>query len=761
VTPSDLQEFLERFFGEGNAIRWSQYLSSTQNDETRVLLEPWISRFQKQLSPFCLPRVNPSSRQTTWYMLCTSSRQARSVRETLQAFIGPTYANFNGEFATLSSTDSIEQLCALHFGSLVFRLPIFDAKVRPRVNSLLSRMMEFHDRHSFRSLGTIKPIGRLFRDVDMAIIAGNEDSANRIYAEIRSRGRLSATNLAFLQVHIFAAFNHWAEILNMPSLNDLLHVRRPKRISGHLATAVYRQFFLQYEELNNPGEAIASFQSIGKRYQGLVRSTECLQSADAIKFAVLAATAAMPPNRQLAERLIKSQVLDEDRPWCKALLSKLEAPSNNDAIAETVAAFDLAEMRYSEGNFDEAFALYLEEPPTYRAVCRVLETAVEIDTTTAAKKAIQFVESASNEIQGKILGRRVCTNQIETLTSILGQSVAGNPKPIASLFEWFQCVDHDNHSANLNQVLEYGLPAWLSEPTFNAAEVGELLRQSRTSTPAETIRNSVPVFIRALLIDNVATRENKPIYNALIELLIYDEMIGADDLTAVEQLLEAILTIAPSHDASNNDFVFAADVTKYLWETVAAPRHLDWALSMLDLLIDTGTHQHTSLSPVLNAIANSSRAWIRRVSDDQWSLLELLATDLGLGALLEGIRPNSDPAPSFETTSIRDALKGKSIAVYSLTERIARRFGQLAEQAFDGIKIHYLHDKGLTDRMKSLSKSADIFIINTWDAKHAATNGIKHHRSEVTVLLEPTSKSAISLLSTLHRFVNSNNQRHS
>lgn len=753
MTPSDLQEFLERFFGEGNEIRWSQYLSSTPDDKIRILLDPWISRFQKQSGPFCLPGVNASSRQTTWYVLCANSRQARSVRETLQAFIGPTYAKFNGEFATLSSTDPIEQLCTHHFGSLVFRLPIFDAKARSRVNLLLSRMMEFRDRDSSRSLGTIKPIGRLFRDVDMAIIAGNEDSANRIYAEIRSRGRLSATNLAFLLVHILAAFNHWAEILKLPSLNDLLHVRRPKRISGHLATAVYRQFFLHYEELNNPGKAIACFQSIGERYQGLVRSTECLQSADAIKFAVLAATAATPPNRQLAERLIKNQVLDEDRPWCKALLSKLEATSENDAIAETVAAFDLAEMRYSEGNFDEAFALYLEEPPTYRAVCRVLETAVEIDTTTAAKKAIQFVESASNEIHGKILGRRVCTRQIETLTIILGQSVAGNPKPITSLIEWFQCVDHGNHSANLNQVLEYGLPAWLSEPTFNAAEVGELLRQSRISTPAETIRNSVPVFIRALLIDNVATRENKPIYNALIELLIYDEMVGADDLCAVEQLLEAILTIAPSHHANNNDFVFAADVTKHLWETVSGPRHLNWALSMLDLLIDTGAHQHANLSPVLSAIVCSSRAWIRRVSDDQWSLLGLLATDLGLGALLEGIPKNSDKHSSDETTSIRDALKGKSVAVYSLTERIARRFGQLAEQAYDGVRIHYLHDKSLTDRMRKLAHSVDIFIVNTWDAKHAATNGIRDNRPRTTTTLEPMGKSATALMECLSGYI--------
>jgi hypothetical protein len=753
MTPSDFEEFLARFFGEGNAIRWSQYLSSTADDAIRNLLEPWISRFQKQQSPFCLPRVDASSQQTTWYVLCTNSRQARSVRETLQAFIGPTYANFNGEFATLSPTDPIEQLCEGYFGSLVFRLPIVDSKARKRVNSLLSRMIDFRDRDSSRSLGTIKPIGRLFRDVEMAIIAGNEDSANRIYAEIRSRGRLSATNLAFLQVHILAAFNHWAEILNMPSLNDLLQVRRPKRVSEHLATAAYQQFFRQYEESNDPRGAIANFQSAGERYQGLVRSTESLQSADAVKFAVLAATAASPPNRHLAERLIKSQVSDADQPWCKALLAQLEAPSKDSAVAETVATFDLAEIRYSEGNFDEAFALYLKEPPTYRAVCRVLETAVEIDTSTAANNAIKFLESASDDIRGKILGRRVCTHQVETLTTILGQSVSGDPKPIGSLTEWFQCVDNGKYSTSLIHVLEYGLPAWLSEPTLTAAEVAELLRRSRTNTSAETVRNSVPLFIRALLVDSPATRENKPIYNALIELLIYDEMIGADDLTAVEQLLEAVLTIAPSHDASNNDFVFAVDVTKHLWETVAAPRHLDWALSMLDLLIDTGTDQHANLSPVLSAMLNSSRAWIRRVSDDQWSLLDLLTSDLGLSDLLDGIRPSTDLKSSIEKVPIRDALKGKSIGIYSLTERICKRACQMIAKHFTGIILHPCHDHACTDRLRSLARSVDIFLVNTWDAKHAATNGIHDNRSTDQVTLHPKSKSAASLFGELFSYV--------
>jgi len=173
---------------------------------------------------------------------------------------------------------------------------------------------------------------------------------------------------------------------------------------------------------------------------------------------------------------------------------------------------------------------------------------------------------------------------------------------------------------------------------------------------------------------------------------------------------------------------------------------------MLDLLIDSGAQQHTSLTPILATIAESSRLWARRISDDQWSLLELLAADLGLAEMVDGLRPELEDKTDEDCQDMRGFLAGKSIAVYSLTERIARRFGQLAEQAFDGIRIHYVHDKSLTDRMKSLAQSADIFIINTWDAKHAATNGIKQSRAVVKATIEPSGKSASALLQSLLAF---------
>jgi hypothetical protein len=751
----DSQVFLRTFFGLGNSIQWDAYETAAPTDAIRSYLEPWVRRFLKQESPFVLPRVDPSTKRTSWYVLCGNSREARSMRESLLAFIGPTYSSFHGEMAKLDLDDPIENCCQSTFGSLVFRLPVIHNDDRTKVGRLLTTLIDYRDRESGRSLAAVKPIGRLLRDLEMAILARNEQSAWAIYGEIRSRGRLSATNLAFLQVRIYAAFEKWAELLLLPILDDILQVRRPKRISDQIAQAVYRQHILQHELTGDASAAVETYRSTAKRFQNLVRSTAGLQSPDAIKFALVSSVASDPTKREVAEQLAGNSAIAADAEWANALLATLPAPPPEEGVSEAVVGYDLADARYNENNFDEAFALYLLQPPTNRSVYRVLEIAVEIDTRRSAVDAIAYLSSAPEDVQGQILCRRVCAGHIQILSQILGQDSGGEVKQIESLADWFEFVDAGEAIETSGEVLEYGIQKWLSNSSFDASKIAQALQKSRTGKRRDIIRNAVPTFIRAFLVDRSVTRECKPIYNALTDLLIYDESVGQDDLTAVEQLSEAILTTSPSHEANNNDFQHVSELTTYLWDSIAAPRHFDWVLSMLDLLIDTGAQQHTSLTPILVTITESSRLWARRISDDQWSLLELLAADLGLSELVRGIRPEPEETTKDATPDIRGVLAGKSIAVYSLTERIARRFGQLAEHAFDEIKIHYVHDKTLTDRMKSLAQSADIFIINTWDAKHAATIGIKATRRSNQLTVEPISKSSGALLNALLQLLNS------
>ena len=327
---------------------------------------------------------------------------------------------------------------------------------------------------------------------------------------------------------------------------------------------------------------------------------------------------------------------------------------------------------------------------------------------------------------------------------------------VTSWLEWFEFVDKGDKAEGAVELAKQHSKEWNTAKVVatgaSASEFAKLVAKDRDEKSKEIVRNAMPHLVGSFLVDLEPSRIGKPIYQALTDVLIYDDSIGPDDLTAVEQLVEAVLVSAPSHEESNNDFKSSVEIVEYLWSSVASARNLDWAISMLDLFIDVGAANHSNPGGVYTKVIDSVQGWKRRVTDEQWSVLELLGSDLGFDNYLDGIKPVETDAETTEV-EIGDLLAGKSIAVFSLTERIAKRFGQMAESLFAGIKLHYVHDKSLTDRMKSLSKSADIFVINTWDAKHAATNGIKDNRPASMVTLEPDGKSSSSLLRCLKKYV--------
>jgi hypothetical protein len=743
------EDFLQFFFGDGNGIKWEQYQSATPAAPLRILLEPWVHRVQQQKTPILLPRVDPAAGRTAWYVLCADAREARSMRESLMAFVGPTYTAFSGEFATLDPADPVERLCRDQFGGLVFRLVVKNRDDRTEVGKLLNKLIEFRERQSTRSLANVRPIGRLLRDLEMAILTNNEPSAWTVYSEIRNRGRLSATNLAFLQIRIYSAFEHWGEMLLLPNLNDLLQVRRPKQISEQIARAVYQQYFLKHESVVDVRGAIDDYRTIGTRFQNLIRSTEELRSPDAIKFALIGAISADPPKQEVAEQLCKNPAISIDSGWVKTLLAMLSSQAGAHSVADATTDSVDADAKYNENSFDEALTLYLAQPHTQLSVCRVLEIAVEVDTISAAEAALKYLTAAPDQIRGRVFGRRVCLKHIEFLTRICAHDSAGNVKAIASLSDWFEYVDESESPEAAGELLEHGIKHWVTNSTFDALDIARKLQKGRTGRKAELIRNAVPTFIRALLIDDTPKRECKPIYASLAELLIYDDATGPDDLAAIEQLIEIILTTAPSHVADQNDLEFAAEVTVDLWHSIAAPRHFDWVLSMLDLLIDTGAQHRINLAPVLASIINSSRSWTHRISDEQWSLLRLLAADLNLSEMVAEFFAKAGQGTKNSRPEFSRSLSGKSVAIYSLTERFAKRAQQLIQSTFEGVIVHLLHDQVCTDRMKSLAKSVDIFIINTLDAKHAVANGIRENRPDGKRTIQPKGKSSTAVFRAL------------
>ncbi len=127
--------------------------------------------------------------------------------------------------------------------------------------------------------------------------------------------------------------------------------------------------------------------------------------------------------------------------------------------------------------------------------------------------------------------------------------------------------------------------------------------------------NVLPKMLMHFLPSGAPVREFKPVYLSLAYVLALDESINADDLVALATLAEAVLECAPivSPQSGTNEFQELLDTLEAGWNHVAAPRHIDWALHILDLLISFNVNAHAPIDSFLQQVINGFRAWARRI----------------------------------------------------------------------------------------------------------------------------------------------------
>ena len=92
-----------------------------------------------------------------------------------------------------------------------------------------------------------------------------------------------------------------------------------------------------------------------------------------------------------------------------------------------------------------------------------------------------------------------------------------------------------------------------------------------------------------------------------------------------------------------------------------------------------------------------------------------------------------------------------SIALYTLTERAARQVMNVLETAAPGVRVTLCHDLVATPRLKQLARQADLFVVATGSAKHAATICIDANRPPEKPTLRPTGRGAASMLTAIRK----------
>lgn len=758
---ADQLDFLSRFFGPGNKLRWDAFCDGSMSEQTRLKLSPFIDDLRQPVTSTLLPYVSESSPAlTTWYGLAGDARQARALKEQLMAFVGPTWTDFTGQQATLDDRDPIEAAVKQYFAPHAFRLRVLQPEDRQEVHQQFERLRELRDRHPDRTSQLVRPVGRILRDLEMAILVHNETTACECLDALRLRGRLSAHNLTFLNVRILAAFERWSELRTLPTYRPLLDNRRPARVTEALIQCVYDEHFAKFEPEGNVANCVAKFIEKESSFGTLFRTRGPLNDPVVVKAWLLRAVSRVDHDQ--TQSLLNDIPNDHpDRRWADSLASHLKSVSRELVPDELVAApsqsvIDQARHALASDNFDAAFEFLLQCEPTVDVIRQLITCADEINTLTATRQTIAVIESASTEVREQALARRATARAWEHLAQLVADDQAPSESIMIpdSWLAWLHLLNTTSPWPNAVEIAQQGCLEWSIAPLRSnpslIEQIADQLIVSRSPDATAIVRTILPDMIGSFLPEDGVVREFKPIYMSLIYLLALDDAIGGDDLTALETLAEAVLESAPSTSGptGSNEYVDLLESIEMAWQQVRAFRHLDWPLSVLDLLIAFNVRQHAPVDRFLHTIIDEFRNWSRRIRDDQWDLIDLLASDLNQRKLLHGLRP-VDESPETPGTPRTDHLKGKTVAIYSLTERIGQRAAQLITRAFPGVKIHLLHDKVASDRLIQLATTADIFIVNTWDAKHAASTCIARTRDCRQPPLYPSSKSSSSIFHSL------------
>jgi len=740
-------DFLPKFFGPGNEIQWEMIENGELTDAARACLEPWLSDLEKCTRPVLLPRIYAGDR-TDWYALGFTAPQTRALIESITAFIGPSYSNFSGQAADLDPEDPVDRAVLELVGNHAIRFTVIGNENRAATNEALKTMRDLWEKQPERSRPIPRTTDRILRDFQMALVVRDYPAAEEYIEELRSGGHLSAQNLLFLRVRLLAAEENWETLLGLPELSALMDIRRPVLVTQSIIQAIYTTELAAFEAENNPAAAVSHFREhLLSKYMPLFKARGSMSRPEVMKSFMIMAVAANPPRHKVKKRILAEYSKDkDDYAYLESLTELVTAPPE----APEVPPLQQAQIAYTSNDFETAFQLLVAIPGTPESLRLLLLCGSEIDSLECARQAVQIMQECSPEEQKTVLGSKVFRRIWEDLLEIC-ESVQDVPAPEAIPSDWTEWLDKLNQSgagsADL-RIVEQGATEWDADTFKHNPELvqrmADLLLKKRDRAAIEILHNALPYMIGFFMPEGNPEPTFKHIYQSLLMLLCLDKQIGSSDLIALLDLAAALLDIG----ISEQEYSELLSELEEAWSRIESPRFIYWILDALDLLTAFPVQCKDSLMTLFSKAISSFSRWKRRVTREQWELLTCLSEDLDLGVACSGLPPDPEETAGTEA-ELKPSLKNKTVAVYTLTESVGKRVKDVLGRLLDGARIEVSNDHVGCDRLRTMAQTADIFLVATRSAKHAATDFIKAHRPKHLPTLYPRGKGSASILLAL------------
>ena len=742
------------FFGPGNLITWDSIVNETLSRPVRDSLQPFLDSLTSGSDVAILPRLS-DPQFVLWYVLCRNRRSSRFARDELRGFLGPSYYLSEGAASSFDPSDPIDAIVQSEYGLNALKLTV-PSEVRDAARVRLLDYLTLRATRPNRITLLVRTAGRIIRDFEYALLAGDFLGASERIAELRNAGHLSATNLLFLEIRAMGAANQWESVYNHPQLDALLAIQRPVRVTEALIKAVYNTQLQAFESDFRTEEAVRKFAAVYERFSMLYKTKARMAGTEIDASFILAAIITAPSRNNIADEILAHnlQVQSANLQYLQSLHSLLRKPD-----ATVPHDITTARAAFTEGNIDQAYSISLSLPASFDRTAILLRCAREMETLEASNNALQSIADLSAPDQARLQANLFLSKIIDRLGELRSPVIVasvGEPTSPTDWQSWMERLSGSQEWAGAVNVAEVGADEWSLEALANDEEMvrrtADLILTDRPPWAVTSFRDSLPYLVH-FFTSSGADPKLRPVYESLFLVVSLDDEISASQAIVITRLASVRLELGlPAIDYT--DLVEQLSGT---FRALDSPTIIDSLLDACEILISYPCPVQSARVAFFSMVSSSLKRWYRRVDQAQISLFEALCQELGVS--LSWTDEVEHPSGE-EEKSIWKSLLGKKLALYSLKEAAVKRAADLLKQLIGEVRVDvFLDHVGGSPALKTAAQQADVFVISTAAAKHSATMFIESKRPKNSVTLYAQGQGTSSILRAISSYLAVDNSK--
>lgn len=690
------------FFGADNLIKPAKV-----PPEHEASIENWLSAIRGRQIGF-LPRA--TSQGLYWYAFAPTMREQKELLTLLDAWIGPTFSDLPRSRGRLYPWDPFDApLAGEMVPPLRFEvLPRGSGQSRDEVRNALLVLSRLVWRRPTSEFDSPRATVDVLDDLGHAIGAQDRRIALACLRELEATADLDQTNLAFLRLRVYAGLEDWSAIFTDQDLEHVLQLRRPLGISRLLQQAVYERFLAVADLSGNPDALRDAAQQIPLPFREL--TTGAVPTArPAVVVEFLLALFAQATSATLDRIVDAASALTPALGGSLRALLPVSEPIPDHESKPTLPPAPDAELRahIDAGEFAAAIQMALAQHANVARAKLLLFCIRELEEPELAAKVAEHV-SKSGLRQALNDSGAVTRSDLAWLDKFL------IPQRTLGWLGWFKALKAGSDTlagVDLNSAAD-----WDVLDHFTAANLLGALDDEALARLGEQ-GGSFMAAHRSLFTETDGAE--------LCERVLAGLALSSKNSAGVRVQTVALLEYLADGVPLATTLTLALEWTDLIVEGCLSAVTANWAVDVLQAATSTPLALASDaksrlfyrtleqLRPIRSALDLTSLEGLRIIAEE-------MATELPDD--FEVQNPETDPASPYLH------LANSTVVLYSLTESAITRSAQILRRLVPGIDVRTNSEHDGSKQLASLSASADVFVMVTASAKHAATDFIKESR---------------------------------